>query len=103
MKVVSNVTDFFLICSAESDRGVKTIVDNIEKKLKEIGQKIIGIEGYKEGKWVLLDAVDVVIHVFYEPLRSFYDLEGLWIDSPRIELPFQYKFPLEPKTIKDLA
>lgn len=103
MKAISNVTDYFLICSADSNRGVRTIVDNVEKKLKEIGAKIIGIEGYTEGKWVLLDAIDVVIHIFYEPLRSFYDLEGLWIDSPRLDLPFQHQFPLETKTLKDFA
>ena len=103
MKAMSNVTDFFLICSTDSNRGVRTIVDNIEKKLKEIGQKIIGIEGFTEGKWVLLDAVDVVTHVFYEPIRSFYDLEGLWIDSPRIDLFFEHEFPFKSKTLEDLA
>ena len=89
VKSTSDVTDYFLICSANSDRGVKTIVDNIEKQLKESGQKIIGIEGYGEGKWVLVDSADVIAHVFYEPLREFYNIESLWIDAPRVILPFE--------------
>jgi len=94
----SDVTDYFLICSANSNRGVKTIVENIEKKLKEVGEKVIGIEGYREGKWVLVDSADVVIHVFYEPLREFYDLESLWIDAPRLKLPFENsERPIESK------
>lgn len=103
MKTLSNVTDYFVICSADSDRGVKTIVENIERKLKEVGQRVIGIEGYKEGKWVLVDALDVVAHVFYEPLRKFYDLEGLWIDSPRIGVPFDEHLPLPPENLEESA
>lgn len=89
VKSSSDVTDYFLVCSANSDRGVKTIVESIEQKLKELGETIIGIEGYSEGKWVLIDSADVVAHVFYEPLRDFYDIESLWIDAPRIDLPFE--------------
>jgi ribosome-associated protein len=96
MKKVTDVTDYFIICSADSDRGVKTIADNIEKKLKELGDKVLGIEGYTEGKWILIDTTDIVIHVFYEPVRKFYDLEGLWIDAPRIKLPFEDGFPKNP-------
>ena len=89
VKSSSDVTDYFLVCSANSDRGVKTIVDGIEQKLKELGEKVLGIEGYSEGKWVLIDSADVVAHIFYEPLRDFYDIESLWIDAPRVELPFE--------------
>jgi ribosome-associated protein len=103
MKAVGNITDYFVICSANSDRGVKTIADNIERKLKELGQRVIGIEGYTEGKWVLIDAVDVVVHVFYEPLRKFYDLEGLWIDSPRIAVPFAEEIPIPEEDLEELA
>jgi ribosome-associated protein len=103
MKTLSNITDYFVICSANSDRGVKTIVDHIERKLKELGQRVIGIEGYTEGKWVLIDALDVVVHVFYQPLRRFYDLEGLWIDSPRIGIPLFEEFPIPAEDLKELA
>jgi ribosome-associated protein len=103
MKALSNITDYFVICSANSDRGVKTIVDHIERKLNEGGQRVIGIEGYTEGKWVLIDALDVVVHVFYEPLRKFYDLEGLWIDSPRIGIPFVGELPITAEDLEELA
>jgi ribosome-associated protein len=92
IKALSDIADYFLVCSADSDRGVKTIVDNIEQKLKEIGERAIGVEGYAEGKWVLIDAADVVVHVFYEPIRRFYDIEGLWIDAPRIKPSFEDQF-----------
>ncbi|NIP29419.1 MAG: ribosome silencing factor [Candidatus Dadabacteria bacterium] len=84
----TDVTDYFVICSANSDRGVKSIADNIEKKLKEVKIKVTGIEGVSEGKWILIDTLDVVAHIFYKPMREFYDLESLWIDAPRVPLPF---------------
>lgn len=65
---------------------MKSIAENVIKKLKEQKLKISGIEGESEGKWILLDTLDVVVHIFYEPLREFYDLEGLWINSPRLNL-----------------
>lgn len=100
IKALSDIADYFLVCSADSDRGVKTIVDNIEQKLKEIGERAIGVEGYTEGRWVLIDAVDVVVHVFYEPVRRFYDIEGLWIDAPRIKLPFEGQFSNQSKRLE---
>ena len=83
----SDVADYFVICSANSDRGVKTIADSIEDVLKDKKVKIIGIEGAQKMKWILIDTADVVTHIFYTPLREFYDLEGLYIDSPRIGIP----------------
>jgi ribosome-associated protein len=100
IKALSDIADYFLVCSADSDRGVKTIVDNIEQKLKEIGERAIGVEGYAEGKWVLIDAADVVVHVFYEPVRRFYDIEGLWIDAPRIKLSFEDQFQNQSKRLE---
>lgn len=84
----SDVTDYFVVCSANSDRGVRTIVESVERELKKRSISILGTEGLSEGRWVLLDLADVVLHVFYEPLREFYDIEGLWIDTPRVDLPF---------------
>lgn len=88
VKEHSDVADYFVICSASSDRGVKTVADNIEKVLKENKIKIMNIEGAQLRKWILIDTYDVVTHIFYEPLREFYDLEGLYIDSPRINNEF---------------
>ncbi|MEE9253269.1 MAG: ribosome silencing factor [Thermodesulfobacteriota bacterium] len=85
---INDVTDFIVICSADSDRGVKTIADNIGKKLKEMGMRPLGIEGYTHARWVLIDSGDVVVHVFHEPVRELFDIEGLWIDAPRVKIPF---------------
>ena len=81
----SSFADFFIICSGKSGRQVQGIADNLENNLKSHGLKPIGTEGKREGHWVLMDYGDVIIHVFYEPVRYFYDLESLWSEAPRIE------------------
>jgi len=82
------ITDGFLIASAANDRQVKAIVENIEDELREQHDaKPIRREGHREGRWVLLDYGDVVIHVQHEEEREFYALERLWRDCPEIELP----------------
>ncbi len=84
---LSSFTDYFVICSGNSDRQVQAIAAHIEEKLGQGGIRPLSIEGKREGRWVLLDYGDVVIHVFYQPVREFYDLERLWSDAPRIEIP----------------
>lgn len=84
---LSTVADHFLICSATSDRQVKAIADAIEEALDQQGEKPLAIEGYKEGSWVLIDAADLVIHVFDDETRRFYDLERLWGQAERIAYP----------------
>ncbi len=86
LKEFPTLTDYFLICSGESDRQVKAIALFIEEKMAEEGIYPMGVEGMGEGRWVLLDYDDLVVHVFLEPVRLYYDLEGLWIDAPRIPL-----------------
>ena len=78
------ITDLFVICTGTSDRQVKTIVEEIEKVLREMGHKPVRREGEQESRWVLLDYVDVVVHVFAEEERDYYDLERLWRDAPRV-------------------
>lgn len=87
VKKLSSFTDYFVICSGNSDRQVQAIAGHIEEKLKEGDIRPLSVEGKREGRWVLLDYGDVVIHVFYQPVREFYDLERLWADAPRIDLP----------------
>ncbi|MBW2011095.1 MAG: ribosome silencing factor [Deltaproteobacteria bacterium] len=82
---VSSVADIVMICSGRSNRQVTAIAEFIVTDLKKHGIKPLGIEGIKEGHWVLLDYGHVIIHVFYEPIRNFYDLEGLWTDAERIK------------------
>lgn len=80
------IADFFIICSGRSSRQVSAIAEHIHADLKKQGIRPFSIEGMKEGHWVLLDYGDVVIHVFYEPIRRFYDLEGLWSDAEKISV-----------------
>ncbi|WP_199434950.1 ribosome silencing factor [Qaidamihabitans albus] len=80
------ITDAFVIASAPNERQVGAIVDNVEEKLRVAGHKPVRREGAREGRWVLLDYVDVVVHVQHHEERSFYGLERLWKDCPRIDV-----------------
>ena len=91
VKNLSSFTDYFVISSGNSDRQVQAIASHIEEKLGKEGLHPLGIEGKRDGRWVLLDYGDVVIHIFYDPIREFYDLERLWSDAPRVELPTLHK------------
>ena len=81
------ITDAFLLCSASNERQVKSIVDEVEDKLRGIGAKPIRREGERDGRWVLIDYADIVVHVQHEEERQFYALERLWRDCPTIDLP----------------
>jgi ribosome-associated protein len=79
------ITDYFVIATGGTERQVRTIVDAVEKALRDRGERPIRREGEAEGRWVLLDYVDVVVHVFGEEERDFYDLERLWRDAPTVD------------------
>ena len=81
------ITDVFLLCSAANDRQVRAIVDAIEESLRKAGARPVRREGEREGRWVLLDYLDVVIHVQHTEERAFYALERLWKDCPVLPLP----------------
>ena len=83
---LTSFTDYFIIMSGRSTRHVQGLADSIEKELrsKRISNKFC--EGLQEGLWVLLDYSDVVVHIFYRETRSFYDLDSLWHDAPKVEL-----------------
>lgn len=81
------ITDAFLLCSAPNDRQVKAIVDEIEEKLKQAGAGAARREGERDGRWVLIDYDEIVVHVQHSEERVFYALERLWRDCPPIELP----------------
>jgi ribosome-associated protein len=87
VRKLSGVADYFLIVSGSSDRRVQTIAEAVIETMKERGVRPLGVEGLREGRWVLVDFGDWVAHVFYEELREFYDLEALWFDAPRVGLP----------------
>ncbi|HZC67868.1 MAG TPA: ribosome silencing factor [Nitrospirales bacterium] len=83
----SGVTDYFLICSAESERQVIAVKDHIEKALDEKGYRLYGLEGLEAGVWVLMDYDDVVVHIFKRGVREHYGLDRLWADAKRLPLP----------------
>jgi ribosome-associated protein len=82
---LTSLADAFLICHGTSNRQVSAIAEHIQRDLKKQGIKALSIDGIKEGHWVLMDYGHVVIHVFYESTRNFYNLEGLWSDARRIQ------------------
>jgi len=81
------ITDAFVLCSASNDRQVRAIVDEIELRMRQAGAELIRREGEREGRWVLLDYLDVVIHVQHSEERIYYALERIWKDCPQIQLP----------------
>ena len=81
-------TSYFIIASGRSDRQVKALVDHLKRHSRtDLGIHSMGVEGADSGRWALIDFGDVVVHVFRENERDFYDLEGLWQDAPRLERP----------------
>jgi ribosome-associated protein len=80
---LSSVCDYFVVCHGESDVQVRAIVDAIDQGLREIGARAWHIEGRDARQWVLIDLVDVVVHVFQREVRDYYRLEDLWADAPR--------------------
>lgn len=81
---LTSFTDYFVICSAPSERQVQAIVSNVEDVMREHGIRPLGIEGMETCSWVLLDFGDVIVHCFTDAAREYYDLEGFWIDAPKV-------------------
>lgn len=86
LRGISDVTDFFLIASGDSDTHTRAISDNILDRMREAGFRPVGVEGLSGGRWILMDFVGLVIHVFLVPVREFYQLERLWGDAPIVTL-----------------
>jgi ribosome-associated protein len=85
LRGISPVCDFFVIGTGTSDRQMRAVVDHIEETGRARGEKPYGVAGYEEGLWVVVDYVDVVVHLFDPERRLYYDLETLWGDSPRVK------------------
>jgi ribosome-associated protein len=81
------ITDIFLLCSASNDRQVRSIVDEVELRLKGMGERPVRREGERQGRWVLLDYAEIVVHVQHSEDRMYYSLERLWKDCPSVPLP----------------
>lgn len=81
----SSITDYFLICSGGSNRQVQAIADAIDEQLAKQGVAALGVEGYREARWILMDYGDIIVHVFSQDTREFYDLERLWGHAPKVD------------------
>lgn len=86
LKGLTDITDFFLLVNGTSERHVKTISEHIETSMKGDGILPYSVEGYNEGRWVIIDYLDMIVHIFIEPLRDLYDLESLWIEAKRYRM-----------------
>ena len=98
---LTSFTDTFIIVSGTSTRQVKAIGERLASSLRDEKVKPLSIEGLEEGRWVLLDYGDVIIHIFYEPVRSEFNLEGLWADAQELPLPEVEKTAEPKKLVRD--
>ena len=85
--------DFFLILSGTSTRQTQALSGHLEETLRKQGIRLRGIEGVETGQWILMDYDEVIVHIFFESIRGFYDLEGLWIEAPRLPIPSEDSLP----------
>ena len=83
---LASYSDYFVVMSAESEPQLNAIADHVEVKMKERGERPYAIEGTRAGQWILMDFGDVIVHLFYQDTREFYDIEGLWADAERLEV-----------------
>ncbi len=83
---LASYTDYIGIVSGRSDRQVDAIAEHVHNVMRDSGRRLLGREGTRNGRWALLDFGDVVLHVFYHPVREVFDIESLWIDAPRVKL-----------------
>lgn len=98
LREIASFTDYFVIVSGSNERQVQAISDEVYETLKKSGVTAARVEGYKTAEWILLDYGDFIVHVFEQKARSFYDLERLWRESSRVQLPAD----IEPESIRSL-
>ncbi len=87
MRGISSYCDAFVVCNGSNRRQVRAIAEGVVDDLKALGARTTGLEGMDASRWVLIDLGDVIVHVFDGPMRGFYDLESLWSDARRIDIP----------------
>jgi len=90
LREIASFTDYFIIASGANERQVQAISDEVVETLKKSGSPVVRVEGYKTAEWILLDYGDFVMHIFGDKARKFYDLERLWRESKRVELPREF-------------
>jgi len=87
VRELTSMADFFIICSGRSDRQVQSVAQGLQDNALDEGFRPFAVEGTQRGHWVLMDFSDVIVHIFYEPVRDFYNLDALWGHAPRARLP----------------
>ncbi|HEX7898779.1 MAG TPA: ribosome silencing factor [Planctomycetota bacterium] len=85
VRKLTSISDYFIVCSVGNERQARAISDDLRVSMKELGERELGVEGIHDGKWILQDFGAVVVHVFHESQREFYDIEGLWADAPQVK------------------
>jgi ribosome-associated protein len=88
---ISSIADFLVLVSGRSDKQAQAIADAVRQGLKKFG-KALDIEGVKEGKWIVIDYGDVIVHIFQEEMRRYYNLDELWGNAPEVEIPAEYRW-----------
>jgi len=96
---IASFANYFLLCTGDSSRQIQAIVDEVERKLRESGFRPTHIEGYRNAEWVLMDYLDVVVHVFSKKARAYYDLERLWRDGRKLDTKKLLPRRRAPKTV----
>jgi ribosome-associated protein len=84
VRKITTISDYFIVCSTSNERQARAIAESMRMKLKEMGRREMGVEGIEDGRWVLQDFGDIVLHIFHESQREFYDIEGLWADAKQV-------------------
>ena len=84
VRKITTISDYFIVCSTSNERQARAIAEEMRMKLKEMGKREMGVEGMEDARWVLQDFGDIVLHIFHESQREFYDIEGLWADAKQV-------------------
>lgn len=89
----STLSDFFIIGTVANVTQARSVAETIERQLRKAGQKSTRVEGLDDAEWILLDACDIIVHIFLENIREIYDLDSLWAKYPQVKIPQEYYFP----------
>jgi ribosome-associated protein len=84
VRKITSISDYFIVCSTSNERQARAIADDLRVRMKDLGKREMGVEGMEDARWVLQDFGDIVLHIFHESQREFYDIEGLWADAKQV-------------------
>jgi ribosome-associated protein len=84
VRKITSISDYFIVCSTSNERQARAIAEDLRMRLKDMGKREMGVEGLEDARWVLQDFGDIVLHIFHESQREFYDIEGLWADAKQV-------------------